>query len=67
MRGLLHDPRITECADGRWVIRCPQCEQSRAAPIPIGIGMPIKSHEVTELILNNHLRREGPRPRQQIA
>jgi hypothetical protein len=49
------------------VIRCPQCEENRASPIPIGIGMPIKSHEVTELILNNHLRREGPRPRQQIA
>ena len=67
MQGPRHDPRITHYADGRWVIRCPQCEQNRNAPIPIGIAMPIKSHEVTELMLDNHLRREGMRPRRNIA
>ena len=67
MQGPRHDPHITHHADGHWVIRCPQCEQSRGASMPIGIAMPIKSHEVTELMLDNHLRREGMRPHRKIA
>ncbi len=67
MQGPHHHPGITRHADGRWLIRCPEYEANESALIPIGIAMPLESLQVTELILANHVRREGQRSHQKSA
>jgi hypothetical protein len=62
-----HQPHITKAKDGRWMIRCPQCEDNSFASIPIGIALPLRSLEVTQLVLDNHMNREGARTRKKIA
>jgi hypothetical protein len=67
MQGPHHHPRISRRSDGRWVVRCPQCEEQPFDAIPIGIAMPLESLRMTELILANHVTRQGPESRRKIA
>jgi hypothetical protein len=62
-----HQPRITRRSDDRWSIRCPQCEENPFDSIPIGIAMPLESRQMTELILANHVTREGSNSRKRTA
>jgi hypothetical protein len=63
VQGPFHHPRLTQRADGKWVVRCPQCEGNQSESVPLGIAMPLESRQVTELILANHEKREGARGR----
>jgi hypothetical protein len=40
--------------DGRYEIRCRECELRRGQSIPVGIGLPICSKVKAEMILRNH-------------
>jgi len=54
--GRQHAPRLVSRPDGRWEIRCPQCERMEDQS-PIGIGMPIANRIEAESIVRNHTRR----------
>ncbi len=55
-----HHPQISRRNDGQWVVSCAECQRDRGAAVPIGIGMPLPSHHVAEMLRDNHLG--GPRP-----
>ena len=57
-------PTLMPLNDGRWEVRCPQCEMSRADDTPIGIGFPIVSRIEAEWIMRNHA---GVAPRAEVA
>ena len=40
-RSAKHSPKLVQRVDGRFKVRCPQCERMREQPRPIGIGLPI--------------------------
>lgn len=52
-----HSPRLVNRPDGRFEIRCPQCERMVADGRPIGIGMPITNRVEAESIARNHAGR----------
>ena len=54
-----HDPRLVQRPDGRWEVRCPQCEKSRDEAIPLGIAVPIANRVEAEAIMRNHGRGVG--------
>jgi hypothetical protein len=54
MRTTHHVPTITEMSDGRWVVICPDCESDQDAVVPIGIGTPVNSRHMAELLRANH-------------
>jgi len=56
--GVVHHPKVLKCRDGRWVVRCPECERPGATEILIGIGAPVESQEVAHMIRNNHLAKQ---------
>jgi len=40
--------------DGRYEVRCRDCERRVDRPLPIGIGVPIANRFEAESILKNH-------------
>jgi hypothetical protein len=54
-----HSPRLVIRSDGRYEIRCPQCEYlgRTGQPWPLGIGMPITDRAEAESIARNHAGR----------
>ncbi len=59
MHNPTHRPEISRRNDGQWVVNCPECQRDRWTAVPIGIGMPVQSHRVAEMLRDNHLG--GPR------
>lgn len=55
MHNLLHQPQISQRNDGQWVVSCSECQRDRATAVPIGIGLPLPSHHVAEMLRDNHL------------
>ena len=49
-----HHPELVGRADGRWMVRCRQCETRRDQTTPIGIGVPIVNRFEAESISTNH-------------
>lgn len=49
-----HQPRLLRLGDGRYAVRCEQCEARQGASVPIGIGIPISSGFEAESIYRNH-------------
>jgi len=39
------------------VLDCPECQEPGGVAVPIGIGMPLQSQHVAEMLRENHLRR----------
>jgi hypothetical protein len=54
-----HRPSFGRLADGRFVIRCDQCERQRDGSVPVGIGVPITGQFEAEAIFRNHGGRAG--------
>ncbi len=52
-----HQPRITQCPEGTWVVDCPQCRNDAFSDLPIGIGMPLRDRETAERLRDNHAAR----------
>ena len=52
----VHQPKLVQRADRRWVVVCADCERDRES-MPVGINSPIRSREVAELIWQNHCER----------
>jgi hypothetical protein len=48
-----HRPSLIHRKDGRWEVRCAECER-REEVAPIGIGIPIMSKTEAESIALNH-------------
>ena len=53
---LQHTPRLAHRLDGRFEVRCPQCE-STMDQRPLGIGMPITNRAEAEFMVRNHANR----------
>jgi len=53
---MVHQPKLVQRADRRWIVVCADCERDRES-MPVGINSPIKSREVAELICHNHCER----------
>jgi hypothetical protein len=53
----VHSPRVSGRTDGRWEVRCPECESSSQS-LPIGIGVPITSRYAADEMQANHLGRQ---------
>jgi hypothetical protein len=49
-----HQPRLVRLTDGRYVVRCEQCERGTGVSVPIGIGVPISNRFEAESIFRNH-------------
>lgn len=52
-----HRPSFIKHTDGRYEVRCPQCERNSAqtlSPLPIGIGVRITNRFEAEAIFRNH-------------
>jgi hypothetical protein len=50
-----HHPRISMRRDGRWVVRCIECQRSAGVTgMPIGIGLPLRSEREAQMIRENH-------------
>ena len=49
-----HEPRLLQYADGRWSVRCRECEECADQSLPLGIGVPITNRYEAESILRNH-------------
>ncbi len=48
-----HHPEVLEQGEGRWVVRCPECQQEK--DVPIGIGAPVQTRHVAEMMRQNHV------------
>ena len=48
-----HNPFLSQIEDGRWIVACPQCQRGIES-IPVGIGLPIETREMAELLRENH-------------
>jgi hypothetical protein len=49
-----HRPRLVSLKDGRYVVRCPQCDLRNGQAAPAGIGEPISNWLEAEAILRSH-------------
>jgi hypothetical protein len=49
-----HQPRLIYHQDGRWEVRCLDCQRAHDSATPIGIGMPIVNRDEAEAIARNH-------------
>jgi hypothetical protein len=49
-----HRPELVHRHDGRYEIRCRECERMVLEARPIGIGLPITSRLEAESIVRNH-------------
>ena len=53
-----HDPRLLLRSDGRFEVRCLQCQRNGdLTALPVGIGIPITNRDEAEAIVRNHLAR----------
>ena len=52
-----HSPQLVHRPDGRFEIRCPECERKVGETRPIGIGLPITNRIEAESIMQNHAGR----------
>lgn len=52
-----HAPTLVRRPDGRYEVRCPEC-QTRGSVPPVGIGLPVNDrHEAERIVLNHSGRR----------
>jgi hypothetical protein len=49
-----HQARLVKLGDGRYTVRCRNCEQGQARSVPVGIGVPISNRFEAESIARNH-------------
>jgi len=49
-----HRPQLMQRPDGRYEVRCGECERRIDRPLPVGIGVPITNRFEAESILRNH-------------
>jgi hypothetical protein len=49
-----HQPRVSQRADGSWMVDCIQCRNDPSTDLPVGIGMPLQTRETAELLRDNH-------------
>jgi hypothetical protein len=56
---VVHHPEVLRSSDGRWMVRCPECERTGATEAPIGIGSPVRSEHEAQLMRDNHVARRG--------
>ena len=49
-----HSPELVNRPDGRYEIRCPECERMVGEARPVGIGLPITGRLEAEAIVRNH-------------
>ncbi len=49
----VHHPKISDRPDGRWEVRCPECEGS-SQTVPVGIGVPIGDPLMAARLRANH-------------
>jgi hypothetical protein len=59
MQGVAHHPEVLRCADGRWIVGCPECQQVGATEALIGIGVPVHSEFEAQMMRDNHVARRG--------
>jgi hypothetical protein len=52
-----HRPKLVHRPDGRWEIRCYQCERMVGDERPVGIGLPVANRAEAESIAQNHAGR----------
>ena len=52
-----HKPRLVRRRDGRFEVRCRECERIVGQSRPLGIGMPITNRREAEFIVRNHTGR----------
>jgi hypothetical protein len=57
----VHQPSIHRRSDGQWEVNCPGCldAQRLGLDIPVGICLPIRTREVAQRLVDNHLRSVG--------
>lgn len=54
-RKVKHDPRLLPRSDGRFEVRCLQCQRNGdLTALPVGIGIPITNRDEAEAIVRNH-------------
>jgi hypothetical protein len=53
----VHQPKIVQRSDRRWVVTCEECERDRESVTPIGINAPVESRHMAELLWGNHCER----------
>ena len=51
-----HKPELKLRTDGRWEVRCAECECRVDQSLPVGIGVPITNKFEAQSILRNHER-----------
>jgi len=56
-----HQPEVLRCSDGRWIVRCPECQRTGSREALIGIATPVQSEYEAQLMRDNHLARRGAR------
>jgi len=57
----VHHPKIVQRSDRRWAVVCDDCERDHESAMPIGINLPVETHEKAQLLWENHCeRRRGP-------
>jgi hypothetical protein len=59
MPGMVHHPEVLRHYDGRWVVRCPECQRIEVAEVLIGIGAPVRSEHEAQMMRDNHVGRRG--------
>ena len=52
---LVHRPQLVTRSDGRYEVRCNDCLTRAAEPVPIGIGLPVRSRIQALEMLRNHV------------
>ena len=62
MQRVVHQPEVQRCHDGRWVVRCPECQRIEATETLVGIGTPVQSEHEARLMNDNHDARRGGAP-----
>ena len=59
MPSKIHHPAVLRHGDGRWVVRCPECQQTQVVEVLIGIGAPVQSEHEAQMMRDNHSRSRG--------
>ena len=61
MHNLRHHPEISRRPAGQWVVNGRECQRARGMAVPIGIGLPVQSQRVAEMLQENHQMRQNHR------
>jgi hypothetical protein len=48
-----HHPKLVHRKDGRWEVRCLQCQRNQEQATPLGIGIPVVNRVEAEGIARN--------------